>query len=79
MTQFIRYEEVEGKGTLACMASSDTTLTVIARLILNLARMTNGEYSAQKILKMLEEKYIPEQILKAGSEKRIYEEVIYPE
>ena len=81
MKEIIKYEiDENGKhATLTTMASGDTTMNLIAKLILNMARMTKGKLSVNFLLKVLEDEYIPRMIVEMKDDKVIREEVIYPE
>jgi len=79
--EIIKYEIDENRkhATLTTMASGDTTMKLIAKLILNMARMTKGKLSVNFLLKALEDEYIPKMIVEMKDDKVIREEVIYPE
>jgi hypothetical protein len=79
--EIIKYEIDENgeHATLTTMASGDTTMNLIAKLILNMARMTKGKLSVNFLLKTLEAEYIPKMIVEMKDDKVVHEEVIYPE
>lgn len=79
MKEIIKYEIDENgeHATLTTMASGDTTMKLIAKLILNMARMTKGELSVNLLLKALEDEYIPRMIVEMKDDKVVREEVIY--
>lgn len=81
MKEIIKYEIDENgeHATLTTMASGDTTMKLIAKLILNMARMTKGKLSVNFLLKTLEAEYIPRMIVEMKDDKVVREEVIYPE
>ena len=81
MKEIIKYEIDENgeNATLTTMASGDTTMNLIAKLILNMARMTKGKLSVNFLLKTLEAEYIPKMIVEMKDDKVVREEVIYPE
>ena len=81
MKEIIKYEIDENgeHATLTTMASGDTTMKLIAKLILNMARMTKGELSVNFLLKALEDEYIPRMIVEIKDDKVVHEEVIYHE
>lgn len=81
MKEIIKYEIDENgeHATLTTMASGDTTMKLIAKLILNMARMTKGKLSVNFLLKTLEAEYIPRMIVEMKDVKVVREEVIYPE
>ena len=81
MKEIIKYETDENgeHATLTTMASGDTTMNLIAKLILNMARMTKGKLSVNFLLKTLEAEYIPKMIVEMKDDKVVREEVIYPE
>ena len=81
MKEIIKYEIDENRkhATLTTMASGDTTMKLIAKLILNMARMTKGKLSVNFLLKTLEAEYIPRMIVEMKDDKVVHEEVIYPE
>ena len=61
------------------MASGDTTMKLIAKLLLQMAKMTKGELSVNFLLKALEAEYIPQMIVEMKGDEVVHEEVIYPE
>jgi len=79
--EIIKYETDENgeNPKLMSMASGDTTMKVIARLLLNMARMTKGELSVNYLLKALEDEYIPRMVVEMKDDKVLREEVIYHE
>ena len=81
MKEIIKYETDENgeNPKLMSMASGDTTMKVIARLLLNMARMTKGELSVNYLLKALEDEYIPRMVVEMKDDKVLREEVIYHE
>lgn len=81
MKEFIKYEIDENgeHAALTTMASGDTTMKLIAKLILNMARMTKGKLSVNFLLKTLEAECIPKMIVEMKDDKVIREEVIYPD
>lgn len=81
MKEIIKYETDESgeHSTLTTMASGDTTMKLIAKLLLNMARMTKGELSVNFLLKALEDEYIPRMIVEMKGDEVVREEVIYPE
>ena len=81
MKEIIRYETDENgeHACLECHATGQTTLMLIGRLILNMARMTKGKLSVNFLLKALEDEYIPQMIVEMKDDKVIHEEVIYPD
>lgn len=81
MKEIIKYEIDENgeHATLTTMASADTAMILIAKLILYMARMTKGELSVNFLLKALEDKYIPRMIVEMKDDKVVHEEVIYHE
>ena len=79
MKEWIKYEDYGNDAKLESHASGDTTMCVIARLILNMAKATNGRVSAKEILEIVEKDYIPRIVVEMASDKTLYEEVIDPE
>ena len=81
MKEIIKYETDENgeNPRLMSMASGDTTMKLIAKLILNMARMTKGELSVNFLLKALEDEYIPRMVVEMKDDKVVREEVIYHE
>lgn len=81
MKEWIKFETDESgeHSTLTTMASGDTTMKLIAKLLLNMARMTKGELSVNFLLKALEDEYIPRMIVEMKGDEVVREEVIYPE
>ena len=81
MKEIIKYEIDENgeHATLTTMASGDTTMKLIAKLLLNMARMTKGKLSVNFLLKALEAEYIPQMIVEMKDDKVVREEVIDPE
>jgi len=79
--EIIKYETDENgeNPRLMSMASGDTTMKLIAKLILNMARMTKGELSVNFLLKALEDEYIPRMVVEMKDDKVVREEVIYHE
>ncbi|MBQ1569706.1 MAG: hypothetical protein IIZ78_01180 [Clostridiales bacterium] len=80
MREIIKYETDENgeNSRLMSMASGDTTMKVIARLLLQMAKMTKGGLSVDMMLDMLKEVYIPAMIVEMAGDT-VYEEVIDPE
>ena len=81
MKEIIKYETDENGEHAVFMsrASGDTTMKLIAKLLLNMARMTKGEPSVNFLLKALEAEYIPQMIVEMKDDKVVHEEVIYSE
>ena len=81
MKEFIKYEIDENgeHATLTTMASGDTAMKFIAKLILNMARMTKGKLSVNFLLEALETEYIPRMIVEMKDDKVVREKVIYHE
>lgn len=81
MKEIIKYETDEkGENSrLLSMASGDTTMKVIARLLLQMAKMTEGGLPVNTMLKLLEDVYIPQMIIETAGDEIVHEEVIDPE
>ena len=81
MREIIKYETDESgeHSTLTTMASGDTTMKLIAKLLLQMAKMTNGKLSVNFCLKALETEYIPKMIVEMQNDEVVHEEVIYSE
>ena len=81
MKEIIKYETDESgeHSTLTTMASGDTTMKMIAKLLLQMAKMTKGELSVNFLLKALEAEYIPKMIIEMKNDEVVHEEVIYSE
>ena len=81
MKEIIKYEiDENGKhATLTTMASGDTTMNLIARLLLQMAKMTKGGLPVDMMLDMLKEVYIPAMIVEMAGDTVVREEVIDPE
>lgn len=81
MKEIIRYETDENgeNSRLMSMASGDTTMKVIARLLLQMAKMTKGGLPVDMMLDMLKKVYIPAMIVEMAGDTVVREEVIDPE
>lgn len=81
MKEIIRYETDENgeNSRLMLMASGDTTMKVIARLLLQMAKMTKGGLPVDMMLDMLKEVYIPAMIVEMAGDTVVKEEVFDPE
>ena len=81
MKEIIRYETDENgeNHRLMLMASGDTTMKVIARLLLQMAKMTKGGLPVDTMLDMLKEVYIPAMIVEMAGDTVEREEVYDPE
>ena len=77
MREIIKYETDENgeHSTLTAMASGDTTMKMIAKLLLQMAKMTKGELSVNFLLKALEAEYIPQMIVEMKNDEVVHEEV----
>ena len=81
MREWIKYEEDENeeKAVFAIHATANTTMMLIARLILKMTVASKGKLSVKDVMRDLKAKYIPLMIIKMASEKTTHEEVIDPE
>ena len=52
---------------------------MVGRLILNMVKMTEGEWTVKDLMEMLEKDYIPKLFIMMQNDKTVYEEVIDPE
>ena len=77
MKEIIRYETDESgeHSTLTTMASGDTTMKLIAKLLLQMAKMTKGGLPVDMMLDMLKEVYIPAMIVEMAGDTVVKEEV----
>ena len=78
MKEIIKYETDENgeRACLECHATVETTLIVVGRLILNMVKMTEGEWTVKDLMEMLEKDYIPKLFIMMRNDETVYEEVI---
>ena len=81
MKEIIKYETDENgeHACLECHATGETTLMLVGRLILNMVKMTEGEWTVKDLMEMLEKDYIPKLFIMTQNDETVYEEVIDPE
>lgn len=81
MKEIIKYETDENgeNSRLMSMASGDTTMKVIARLLLQMAKMTKGELAVDMMLDVLKNVYVPQMLIEMAGDNIVHEEVIDPE
>ena len=81
MKEIIKYETDENgeNACLECHATGETNLIVAGRLILNMVKMTKGEFTVRDLMEMLENDYIPRLFITMQNEHTVYEEVTDPE
>ena len=81
MKEIIRYETDENgeNPRLMSMASGDTTMKVIARLLLQMAKMSKGELAVDAMINILKEVYVPQMVIAMTEDEIVHEEVIYPD
>lgn len=81
MKEIIKYETDENgeRAIFMSRASGDTTMKFIARLLLQMAKMTKGELAVDMMLDVLKNVYVPQMLIEMAGDNIVHEEVIDPE